>query len=149
MADLPPFMRVVTAQDIDVLSRCWGWLVPPMHRPLLLSLMGDWVCAAPTGEHFALSVLEGDYRRIAASSSEFNDSKSSFEWLDENFQAAWQEIAHRHGLVPGPGECLAWRIPPVVGGPFEVQNLHVLSQTTYQVAMGQLHQQLQTGEALP
>ncbi len=135
-------MRRVTQADVDTLLPYWSWLVPASHSPLLISMLGDWVFLAPNGEHWALSILEGTYRHVASSSAEFNASKRSFTWLDENFQASWQEIGHRHGLVPSPDQCLAWRVPPAAGGEFAVSNLQVLPQCTYQHAMAQLHQML-------
>jgi hypothetical protein len=135
-------MRRVTQADVDTLLPNWSWLVPASHSPLLISVLGDWVFGSPNGQHWALSILEGDYRKVAGSSAEFNASKRSFAWLDEHFQASWQEVGERHGLSPGPHQCLAWRIPPAVGGEFAVSNLQVLPQSTYQHAMAQLHQEL-------
>jgi hypothetical protein len=136
-------MTSAEAFDVDDLLEPWRWLVPPEATPLFVSVFGDWVFGAPDGSMWALSVLEGTYWQIAASGAEYNRLKSSFEWLDSTFIAGWQQIAHRHGLVPAVHECIGWKIPPVLGGPFAKENLEVFSMRVYQHIMGQLHQQLQ------
>ena len=141
MVSLPPFMFEAKEYDIPRLIQEWRWLVPPQHMPLLISIFGDWVFGAPDQSHWALSVLEGDYTKIARNSTEFNTFKSSFEWLDKHFIAGWQEIAHRHGLSPSMDQCLGWKIHPLLGGKFEVANLQVFDMTLYQSLMGQLHRE--------
>ena len=55
----------MSAADSHDLLRDWGWLVAPEDTPLFVSCFGDWVFGAPDGSLWALSVLEGDYKRIA------------------------------------------------------------------------------------
>jgi hypothetical protein len=140
---LPEFMMSTDDVDTESLLLPWRWLVPPSVTPLFLSVFGDWVFGAPDGSIWALSVLEGQFWRIATNSAEYNRLKSSFEWLDENFVAGWQQIAHRHGLVPTQNQCIGWKVHPILGGPFEPANLQLFDTLAYQHLMGQLHRQLQ------
>lgn len=140
---LPPFMTSAEAFDVEDLLVPWRWLIPPSATPLFISVFGDWVFGAPDGSLWALSVLEGTYSKIAASGAEHNRLKASFAWLDETFIAGWQEIAHRHGMVPAVHECIGWKVHPALGGAFEKENLNIFSMRVYQYLMGQLHQQLQ------
>jgi hypothetical protein len=142
---LPPFMTAAEAFDVKDLATPWRWLIPPSATPLFITVFGDWVFGAPDGGLWALSVLEGTFSKIAASGSEYNRLKASFEWLDETFIAGWQEIALRHGLVPAVHECIGWKVHPALGRPFEKENLKIFSMRVYQYLMGQLHQQLQQG----
>jgi hypothetical protein len=146
MSDLQAFMRNVNATDAALASH-WSWLVPGEHTPLLLSVFGDWVFGAPDGSLWALSTLEGSYEQVAHSSAEFNMLKQSPEWLDRRFIASWQEIAARHGIVPTASECITWRVPPVLGGSFEVGNLQLLPQSAYQSIIAQVHQQRRASSA--
>lgn len=124
----------------DLLS-AWTWLVPPDHIPLMVGAFGDWIFGAPDGSHWALCLLEGDYRQIARDSAEFNRLKRQRENLDSWFKADWVEIAARHGLVPNIDECLGWKIPPFLGGKFSVDNIAVFPLRVYQSIQGQLHRQ--------
>ena len=127
---------------MDDLLASWRWLVPTLATPLFITVFGDWVFGAPDGSLWALSVLEGTYWQIAESSGDYNRLKTSFEWLGETFIAGWQEIAHRHGLVPGVDECIGWKVHPMLGGAFEKENLQIFSMSAYQRLMGQLHQEI-------
>ncbi len=137
-----PFMFQVEAREAEALLRDWRWLVPGELTPLLITVFGDWVFGAPDGSIWMLSVLEGGLEQVAPSSSEFNRKKADFAWLDTVFIAGWQEIAERHGLEPDEGECLGWKLHPLLGGEFDVANLQLFSMSVYQSLMGQLHRQL-------
>jgi hypothetical protein len=120
----------------------WDWLVPIDHTPLLIGAFGDWIIGAPDGSHWALCLLEGDYRQVASNSSEFNQNKLLPKNLDEWFKADWVGLAARQGLIPGGHECLGWKFHPKIGGPFSVENIGVFSLRVYQSLMGQLHRHI-------
>lgn len=142
-SELPPFMTAASEFDTEALLEFWRWRVPTSATPLFISVFGDWVFGAPDGSIWSLSVLEADYRQIASDSAEYNRLKSSFDWMEENFIAGWQEIAQRHGLTPTPGQCLGWRRHPILGGKFQPDNLQLFDMVVYQSIMGQLHASLQ------
>jgi hypothetical protein len=141
-APLPDFMISTDDLDTEVLLAPWAWLVPRSLTPLFLSVLGDWVFGAPDGSLWALSTLEAVLRKIADTAAEYNRLKSSFDWLDENFLASWQEIAQRHGLVPMRHQCIGWKVHPILGGPFQPSNLRLFDVVVYQQLIGQMHQQL-------
>src|SRR5688572_1710784 len=128
--------------DTKAFGQEWRWLVPSTDTPLFISIFGDWVFGHPNGSLWALSVLEGTYEQIARNASEYNTLNKSFEWLDATFIASWQEIAARHGLEPADSECLGWKVHPIIGGKFEVENLAIFNMAVYQSIVGQLHRQL-------
>jgi hypothetical protein len=134
-----PLMVDVAEYDVPRLLTEWQWLLPTTDTPLFVSALGDWVFGAPDGSLWCLSVLEGDYRQIASDARQYNTLNKSAEWLDQTFLASWQEIALRHGLDPTIHECLGWKLHPLLGGKFEVDNLKVFSMVVYQSLMGQLH----------
>src|SRR4051794_34172610 len=109
MSELPDFMIDVQSYDVGSLLAEWFWLVPQSDTPLFVTVFGDWVFGSPDGSLWALSLLEGDYRKIAENAAEYNTFKKSFEWLDQNFMGGWQEIAHRHGFVPTHDQCIGWK----------------------------------------
>jgi hypothetical protein len=102
-------MIPVDGLETERLLASWRWLVPTTLTPLFISVFGDWVFGAPDGSMWSLSLLECRLEQIAANAAEYNQLKSSFEWLDRNFMASWQEIAHHHGLIPGESQSSAGR----------------------------------------
>ena len=142
-----PLMIEASKFDAPALLEEWKWLVPKTDTPLFLSALGDWVFGHPDGSLWALSVLEGTYERVAANSTEYNRLNKSAEWLESTFVAGWLPIAAGNGLEPGDGQCVGWKLHPLLGGKFEVANLQLFDMRVYQSLMGQLHRQLRARNA--
>jgi hypothetical protein len=134
-------MRVAGEFDSQALRAHWNWVVPDHHVPLLISIFGDWVFCAEDGGHWALSILDGSYFKVAEDCEDFDTKKRSFEWLSENFIAEWQEISDRAGVIPGANECIGWKIPPILGGEFCVENMKIFPMNSWQSIMGQVLRQ--------
>ena len=138
-----PFMIEATNYNTPSLLNDWQWLLPKDHTPLFISVMGDWVFVAPDGSIWNLSILDGSYLKIAATSEEYNNLKKSSDWLDKTFAASWQGIAEGQGLSPEKDQCLGWNVHPLRGGKLDKANLKIFSMLIYQSLMGQLHEQIQ------
>jgi hypothetical protein len=135
---------LISASEYDVKSLLteWSWLAPQSDTPLYISVFGDWVFGNPSGSLWVLSVLEGTYEQVANDSAEYNTLNKSSEWLDKIFIAGWLPIAAENGLSPSKNECLGWKVHPLIGGKFKLENLQIFSMLVYQSLMGQLHRQL-------
>ncbi len=136
------FMVSAQSYDLPRLLAEWSWLIPEYHTPLFISVLGDWVFGVPDGSLWCLSVLEGDYTRIAADGNEYNRLNKSQDWLNVTFIADWQPIAAAHGLLPTNDQCLGWKVHPLLGAEMKVGNLQVFEMAVYQSLMGQMHRQL-------
>jgi hypothetical protein len=134
----------IHAERIDTgpLLSEWAWLLPPRDIPLLVGAFGDCVFGAPDGSHWVLSMLEGDYRRVAGDSAEFNRLKNDAANLNDWFSAEWVSIAAGNGIVPAPDQCLGWKVHPILGAPFSVENIGLFSVRVYHSVVGQLFRQL-------
>lgn len=139
------FLKKPSDEEIDELLPPWSWLVPSDATPLFLSVFGDWVFGNADGSLSVLSVLEGNYEKVASSSAEYNRLNKSAEWCDDIFIASWYPIALENGIVPKDGECIGWKVHPTLGGEFSVENLQVFSMPVYQFLMSQLHLRVQRG----
>ncbi|MGH7028524.1 T6SS immunity protein Tdi1 domain-containing protein [Brevundimonas sp.] len=113
--------------------------MPSDHTPLLIGAFGDWIIGAPDGSLWSLDALEGQYKWIAESAAEFNHAKLDEANRNLWFSADWVAIAFEQGLVPNADECLGWKDHPMIGGPFEFENIQIFSLNVYQALMGQLH----------
>jgi len=142
MSDEVPFALPVTPEAARPLLEDWRWLVPEELTPLFLTTLGDWIFGAPDGSIWTLSLLEGDLRMLARTGTDYNRMKADPQWLDDELGAGWAIIAHGNGLVPGPDQCLGWKVHPIFGGAFDKTNLQLFSMGVYQSLMGQLFRQL-------
>lgn len=137
------FINHVSQEEIEECLPEWTWLVPSSATPLFITALGDWIFGNPDGSLSALSVLEGIYEPIANNSDEYNHLKRSEEWLDEVFLSGWYVIAKGNGVKPIQGECIGWKVHPIKGGKFSVDNLQVFDMKVYQTLMSQLHSRIQ------
>ena len=55
-------------------------------------------------------------------------------------------IAIENGIKPSEFECIGWKIHPMIGGEFSVDNLQVFDMQVYQSLMSQLHARIQGAE---
>ncbi|MER9212572.1 DUF1851 domain-containing protein [Mesorhizobium sp. M0663] len=134
----------INCEDIDCsgLFHDWSWLVPTSHTPLMVGHFGDTVFAAPDGSLSLLSTLDGEYERIARTGAEFNRLKGDPENVDSWFQWGWANIALQSGIVPKDDECLGWKIAPILGGQFGVDEIMTFPRRAYLSIQGQLHRQI-------
>jgi len=128
--------------DCDRLLADWRWLVPSDATPLLIGIFGDWIFGAPDGSHWHLGLLDGQFQQVARDSTDFNAKKGKAQYGEEWFNAGWAEIALGNGLVPNNSQCLGWKIAPILGGPFTVENLQVFDLLVCQSIHGQLFRQV-------
>jgi hypothetical protein len=134
----------ISCEDMDCerLLIEWHRLVPPDATALMIGIFGDWIFGVPDGSHWHLDLLEGQFRQVARDSTDFNAKKREEKYRDEWFRADWAGIALQNGFRPNRDECLGWKLAPVLGGPFSVENIQVFSLLVYQSINGQLFRQL-------
>jgi hypothetical protein len=51
-------------------------------------------------------------------------------------------LCYDKGMRPNQGQCIGFKIPPVLGGKIEIDNLDIYELTVYQAIMGQIHEQV-------
>jgi hypothetical protein len=131
--------------DEDVYLRAlqdWAWLPIAGKRPVLASLFGDVFLEDAEGI-WCLDVLEGSLKRVVADRQQMTQTLATEQGQDDYLLAGLAVGAHhRLGLSPGPAEVLAWRIPPVLGGPIEAENLELMDFEVHMSIQAQLHQQV-------
>ena len=134
----------ISCDDMDCsrLLNEWRWLVPEDAVPLMIGIFGDWIFSTPDGSHWHLDLLEGQFQRIAKDSNDFNAKKNVKQNRENWFGSNWADIALELGMIPDDDECLGWKIAPVLGGSFSVDNIQVFTLVVYQSCNGQLFHQL-------
>lgn len=111
----------------------WRWLVPDHMEPLMIGVFGDWVFGAPDASHWHLDLLEGRFHKIANDSEDFNVKMEQSFYRNEWFGEDWANIAISSGLVPKQDECIGWKIAPILGGDFNLENIQLFPMSVYQL----------------
>jgi hypothetical protein len=120
----------------------WAWLPVEGKRPFLASLFGDIFLEDESGI-WMLDALEGSLSRVFSDRQQMAAVLNTEEGSDHHLLAGLALAAERRlGLVPGPDQVLAWRVPPVLGAPTAIENLQLMDFEVYLSIQGQLHRQV-------
>jgi len=120
----------------------WAWLPLDGKRPFMASLFGDVFLEDDAGI-WVLDVLEGSLDRLFDDRGQLAAVLGTEAGQDRYLLAGLAFVAERRlGLVPGPAQVLAWKLPPVLGAPVAVENLELMDFEVYLSLQGQLHRQV-------
>jgi hypothetical protein len=128
------------AAEIDCASvtYAWAWLLQKPYRLLGLAAFGDLFLEADDGTVQMLDLVACALRPLANCLEEFEwglgDPTHREEWL----MAGLHRRATERGLQCGPGDCLAFQTPPILGGPLEPQNLIAWDRWAYYQGLAKL-----------
>ena len=125
--------------DCDRLLSDWRWLVPKALRPFSLTIFGDWFFEDSAGRVIFLDTVAAQLSEIASSRQAFLAEREKQENLDQWFMAVRAMLCWERGLRPGPGQCLSFKIPPVLSGPLEVDNIEVCDLMVHESILAQIH----------
>lgn len=128
-----------TGLDCDRLLSDWRWLVPETLRPFSLTMFGDWFFEDSAGRVIFLDTVAAELSEIASSRRAFLADRAKQENLDQWFMADLAVLCWEQGLRPGPGQCLSFKIPPVLSGPLEIDNIEVCDLMVHESILAQIH----------
>jgi len=117
----------------------WQWLVSKELRPFSLTLFGDWFFEDDSGHIHFLDTVGGQLKEIAPDRASFLEMRERQENLDEWYMAELALVCLERGLRPGPGQCLSFKIPPVLSGPLDPDNIEVCDLMVHESIIGQIH----------
>lgn len=109
---------------------------------MIASPFGDVFLQSPDGPYWVLSLLDGSFEQCASSAAELQEVLDTEDGQDDFLLGGLAMAAWRAGHVPGSDEVLAFKIPPVLGGTFKVENIEVMDFVVIANLSGQLHRQL-------
>ena len=120
----------------------WSWLVPPSFTIWVINRFCDLFIVTPDGAIHILDVGRGTLSKVADDRAEFarklDEANNADEWL--MMPLVDQLVALGTTLLPG--QCYGFRIPPVMGGRYSVENCAAISIPDYLGATASIHKQL-------
>lgn len=123
--------------------QAWAWLPDLAGKgPAFTSAFGDVFLQDRDGSYWFLDTLAGTLTRRWPDTDALEAELMTPEGQDRYLMAALLAAADRAGLEPGPGEVLAFKVAPVLGGAPEVDNVQVVDLVVNLDILGQVHQQV-------
>lgn len=131
---------------LDQEGYAWGELLAPYTPPLPSSFT---LFIATRFLDFFLTYQDGSIHWLDTSGvsiTKVAGSRSEFEARIETEYANWLSVplvdeAVARGLILGPGQCYSFKIPPFLGGAYEIDNVEVSDLDVALTLLGQLFQQ--------
>jgi hypothetical protein len=144
---LPPeLLAIPGARTLPSLLEPWRWLGVGDMTVLAATITGDLLLEDGAGAVLLLESSDGRVIPLAPSREAFANAAAlpahREQWLSASFAAACRGA----GLVPGPGQCLSFEVPLVIGGAQEIENVKVADLLLHHHVLGQVHEQVR---ALP
>ena len=132
----------LTAVDCARLLSDWSWLVEGQYSPLLMTAFGDLFLQSDDGHVWFLDLVSGEFNDVARCRDDwaemFNEAQTVEEWLMPGLVEALLE----QGMSLAEGSCYGYRIPPVLGGKIEIENIEQTDLSVYYSITGQIHRQV-------
>jgi len=120
----------------------WAWMPQLADKaPIFASSFGDLFLQSQDGSWF-LDTLEGTLTRVCDNPQVLEAQLNTPEGQDKFLMAGLAIAAHESGLVPGDGEVLSFKVPPVLGGQLDTANIEVSDLVVALSLLGQIHQQI-------
>jgi hypothetical protein len=120
----------------------WAWLLPPKLTVWLMNRFGDLFLILEDGSVHLLDVGGGSLTRLAEGREDFcrqvDEGDNANQWL----MIPLVDRVVAAGLGLEPGQCYGYKIPPVLGGGYTVENTVVLPVAEHIGFCGSLHHQI-------
>ncbi|MGR9053819.1 MAG: T6SS immunity protein Tdi1 domain-containing protein, partial [Gammaproteobacteria bacterium] len=110
-------------------------------EPFITTCFGDIFFDSDEGIYF-LDSLGGTFEKVASSKSELQGILNTEDGQDHFLMADLAIAAQENGLSLCEGECLDFKVSPILGGPLTVDNLHVMSFKVALDVAGQIMRQV-------
>ena len=128
--------------DWPVVLSGWSWLLPSNFTLWIVNRFADLFLVLPDGSVHMLDVGVGVLNRVADSRDDFCIKIDEIENANEWLMIPLVDKLVAAGISLRPGHCYGFKVPPVLGGQYTVENVGPLPIGDYLTGYGSIHQQL-------
>jgi hypothetical protein len=122
----------------------WRWLVGTERLPILVTALGDvFLQDTSDGTVHLLSVGSGTVEQIASSVEEFRTLLNDEQFVVDNFVPKIVMELRALGERLAPNQLYSYKVPPVLGGKYSIDNLEPTDIRVHFSILGQTCRQVQ------
>lgn len=132
--------------DWSAVMADWSWLVPDQFTLWMVNRYGDCILELRDGSISFLDVGVGSLASIAASKEDFYAKVDEGDNAPNWFLIPLVDRCVAAGLILGEGQCYGYKVPPILGGKYDVENT---DRTSVVVSLGLLAQIASQAKDLP
>ena len=132
-----------TTYPIEQLLEDWHWLLPDDVELVVITKSGDaFVRRRRDGVILWLNVVEASVTEVAATLEDFQTAMTAPQNVNAWFMPDVVQGQSVLGMDPGLNECLSFKLPPVLGGKIDPDNIEISDIAVHFSLAGQIHQQV-------
>ncbi|RQP21146.1 DUF1851 domain-containing protein [Piscinibacter terrae] len=139
--NLSDYLLAQDGHDWPSLLSDWAEVLPGDFIVWIVNRLGDLVVVLPDGSVHWLDVGNGSLKRVADNREHFvsaiDEGDNANEWL----AIPLVDACVASGMALGAGQCYGFKVPPMLGGAYEVSNLEPTSLAVHYGLLGQIHRQ--------
>jgi hypothetical protein len=139
--DLRDYIIDPAGVDWQSLLAQWAGILPEEFNLWLVTRFGDQIVICNDGSVGFFDTGMLFFERVAASRDEFADSMDVEHNARRMLMVPMVDSCVKQGIVPGSGQCYAFKIPPFLGGQYEVPNVYVANVPEYYAFLADLWKQ--------
>ena len=140
--ELSDYSIDVSEYSFESLLGNWKWLINKPASPFLMTLFGDVFLKNENEEYWWLDTFAGKLSKIADSQEDFYKLIGNPQKFVEMFMFEVVNINRQLGLDLSEKQCYSFKIPPILGGQLEPENIEVCDIFVHLSILGQIHQQV-------
>lgn len=124
-------------------SRFVRWISSASKLPILITAGGNaFVQDVKVGAIYILNTVEGNIAQVSSSPQEFRQQLSEQEFVDRHFTVDMIVALRQAGVLLAPKQIYSYKVPPALGGKFEVSNIEVADIAVHFSVSGQIQRQI-------
>jgi len=120
----------------------WAWLLPRELTAWLVNRFGDLFAVLGDGSVWRLNIEGGTFERLAESRQEFGELLGQENNANDWLMIPLVDDCVAAGLALEPERCYSFKIPPVLGADYVVENVGVVPIHELYGAYASIHQQI-------
>jgi hypothetical protein len=126
-------------KDWATLLSAWGDLLPASFDLFLVNRFGDAVVVLSDGSVHMLDIGAGVFPRLANNLDEFIDQLPAYarNWL----MIPLVDECAAAGMSLGAEQCYSYKTPPMMGGGYELANIHIAPIAEHYAFLADVHRQ--------
>ena len=129
--------------DRDTLLEDWSWLIGPARLPILVTAAGDaFVQDADDGTVYFLDVGAGQIHPVASNPEELRSLLADKEFVVNRLAVQMVGALMQAGMKLEPGQVYSFKVPPVLGGQYALNNVEMTDIAVHFSVAGQICRQV-------
>jgi len=129
--------------DWDDLLSEWHWLLPEKFTLWLVNRYGDlFIVRDDDSSVWMVDIGIGSIEYLASSRDEYANLLDIDDNADDWLMIPLVDQCVQAGLKLATGQCYSFKVPPVLGGQYDVSNTHVCNISVHYSLLGQIHNRI-------